>query len=47
MYAFNACRVPWRMATDYLISGDARAKAIVARMVDWARASTGDDIDKL
>jgi endo-1,4-beta-D-glucanase Y len=25
-YDYNACRDPWRLATDYLVSGEARAK---------------------
>ena len=27
-YNYNACRVPWRIATDYLLTGDKRAKDI-------------------
>lgn len=34
-YYWNACRNPWRFATDYLLSGDARWKTITSRMVDF------------
>lgn len=46
-YGYNACRVPWRVAVDYLISGDARAKRIATRLENWMIASTGGDIYKL
>jgi endo-1,4-beta-D-glucanase Y len=42
-WAYNACRVPWRLGTDYLVSGDARAKALVDDITDFYRAATGDD----
>ncbi|MCC6850263.1 MAG: hypothetical protein IT294_17365 [Deltaproteobacteria bacterium] len=42
-YDYNACRVPWRLGTDYLVSGDARAKTAVQRMTTWIRAATTDD----
>ena len=42
-YAWNACRVPWRLATDYLVSGDVRAQAAVRRMNASIRSATGDD----
>ena len=34
-YDYNAGRDPWRIATDYLISGDPESKAIVEKMMDW------------
>ncbi len=42
-YAWNACRVPWRVSTDYLITGDARAQAAIRRMNAWLRRKTADD----
>jgi len=42
-YDYNACRDPWRLATDYLVSGDARAKTAVQRMTTWIRSATGND----
>ena len=31
-YAWNACRVPWRLATDWLVSGDARSRAMAQKL---------------
>ena len=42
-YDYNACRDPWRLGTDFLVSGDARAKTAVQRITTWIRAATGDD----
>jgi endo-1,4-beta-D-glucanase Y len=42
-YSFNACRDPWRLATDWLVSGDARAKTAVTPINAWIRAATGND----
>ncbi|MFN2377527.1 MAG: glycosyl hydrolase family 8 [Candidatus Binatia bacterium] len=43
MYSYNACRVPWRLATDYVTSGDARAKAALDPLNAWIRTKTGND----
>jgi len=40
VYNFNACRVPWRMAADFLVSGDKRAAAFLAKVNPWIRATT-------
>jgi hypothetical protein len=42
-YHYNACRDPWRLATDFLVSGDTRARAAVQRINTWMRAATGGD----
>ncbi|MFN8641250.1 MAG: glycosyl hydrolase family 8 [Candidatus Binatia bacterium] len=42
-YDYNACRDPWRLGTDFLVSGDARARTAVQRLTTWFRAATGDD----
>ena len=34
-YYWNACRNPWRFATDYLVSGDPRWKTVTSRLVDF------------
>ncbi len=34
-YYYNACRVPWRIATDYLMTGDSRAKKVVEKINTW------------
>jgi hypothetical protein len=45
-YWWNACRNPWRFASDYLLSGDARALVLTARLVDFfAKASGGDPVN--
>jgi len=42
-YGYNATRDPWRIATDYLLSGDSRAKTVADRISAWIRWTTGDD----
>jgi hypothetical protein len=42
-YSWNACRVPWRIATDYLVAGDARAQTEARRLNAWIRTASGDD----
>ncbi len=46
-YSYNACRDPWRMATDYLIFGDERAKAAVIKINRWLLESTGGSTNKV
>ncbi len=41
-YSYNACRTPWRIGTDYLVSGDARAKTALDKMNAWIRTKTAD-----
>ncbi len=36
-YGYDACRNPWRMATDVLWFNDAKAKDILARNVAWLK----------
>ncbi|NLD94680.1 MAG: T9SS type A sorting domain-containing protein [Fibrobacter sp.] len=35
-YHYDACRVPWRMAIDYLWNGNERALAWCKKVTDWA-----------
>lgn len=42
-YAYNSCRVPWRIATDYLVSGDARAKTAIQKMDAWIMSEASHD----
>jgi endo-1,4-beta-D-glucanase Y len=42
-YNYNACRVPWRIATDYLMTGDKRSKNIVAKINRWVRETTNNN----
>ncbi len=42
-YNYNACRVPLRIATDYLFTGDQRSYEIVGKINQWIReTSTGN-----
>ncbi len=43
MFAWNACRDPWRLAASALASRDADAGAAVSRMTRWVRTATGGD----
>jgi endoglucanase len=42
-YAYNACRIPWRIATDYLLAGDTRAQAALHPINTWLRTATDGD----
>jgi endo-1,4-beta-D-glucanase Y len=42
-YNYNACRVPWRIATDYLLNGDIRSKAFVQKINRWVRETTSNN----
>jgi endo-1,4-beta-D-glucanase Y len=42
-YAYNSCRTPWRITTDYIVSGDTRAKDAITKMNTWIIANTGGD----
>ena len=42
-YGYNACRDPWRIATDYLVNGDARSKTVVQKMTTWLRQRTSNN----
>ncbi|MGZ3456147.1 MAG: glycosyl hydrolase family 8, partial [Polyangiales bacterium] len=46
-YSWNACRVPWRLGADFLVSGDARAKTAVDKINGWVRGATGEDPSKI
>jgi endo-1,4-beta-D-glucanase Y len=42
-YNYNACRDPWRIATDYLLTGDKRSKNIIEKINRWIRETTNND----
>lgn len=46
-FAWNACRTPWRLGTDAVLSGDHRSVTAVRRMTQWIRTATGDDPAKI
>lgn len=39
-YSWNACRTPWRIATDYILTGDARALNQLTTLNNWIRNKT-------
>ena len=39
-YYWNACRLPWRLASDYVTSGDTRSKVITGKMMDFFNSNT-------
>ncbi|MDB5134023.1 MAG: beta-glucanase [Mucilaginibacter sp.] len=46
-YNYNACRVPWRIATDYLLTGDKRSKIMVGKINRWIRETTSNKPDNI
>jgi len=42
-YNYNACRDPWRIGLDYLLTGDVRSKRIVTKINRWIRGTTNND----
>lgn len=42
-YSWNSCRVPWHVATDYIVSQDARAKSLLTLMNTWVMGATNGD----
>lgn len=46
-YYYNACRVPWRLSTDYLLNGDPRAHQILQKINAWVRETTQNNPDNL
>ncbi|MBN8853624.1 MAG: hypothetical protein BGO55_12130 [Sphingobacteriales bacterium 50-39] len=47
VYNYNACRMPWRVATDYILHGDPRAKGMVEKVNRWIRTTTKGDPDNI
>jgi endo-1,4-beta-D-glucanase Y len=39
-YSYNACRVPWRLATDYILNGDLRSERLLNLMNKWIISKT-------
>jgi hypothetical protein len=46
-YAYNACRVPWRLAADFIMSGDQRALLALNKMNRWVRTHSGGKPEKI
>jgi endo-1,4-beta-D-glucanase Y len=46
-YNYNACRVPWRIALDFIVDGDKRSKAMVEKINKWLRETTENDPENI
>lgn len=46
LYAWNAARYPWRIALDYLLYGEPRARAALIPLNRWARKITKDNPER-
>ncbi len=46
-YYYNACRDPWRIAVDYLVSGDARARNTLTKINSWIIASAAGNPENI
>jgi len=42
-YSWNACRTPWRIATDAVVTGEDRSRDAARRLTAWVRTATGED----
>ncbi len=42
-YSYNACRDPWRLGVDAIVSNEPRAKLAVQKINTWIRSATGND----
>lgn len=45
--SYNACRTPWRVATDYIVTGDDRAKAQLDALNNWIKQQTGGNPENI
>lgn len=46
-FSYNSSRIPWRIGTDALMTGETRAKEQLNKMTSWIRQMTGDDPSKI
>jgi endo-1,4-beta-D-glucanase Y len=46
-YSWNSCRTPWRIATDLILTGDARAKSQLTQLNRWIRTTTNNNPSKI
>jgi endo-1,4-beta-D-glucanase Y len=46
-YNYNACRVPMRIATDYLFTGDKRSYDLVGKINQWIRETSSGNPDNI
>lgn len=43
-YYYNACRFPWRVGNDYLLSSDSRAKGAITKINTWLKNVTSGNV---
>ena len=46
-YWYNACRDPWRLATDYLHHGTLAAKDQINKISSWLKTSTSSNVNNI
>jgi endoglucanase len=46
-YNYNACRIPLRIATDYLFTGDIRSREMIRKINRWIRETTSGKPDNI
>ncbi len=46
-YNYNACRVPWRLAADYIMYGDQRSKSFLDPINKWIKETTNNNPDNI
>jgi hypothetical protein len=46
-YGFNACRIPWRIGLDYLLTGDDNAKQIIYTLNEGVKKYAEDSVSML
>jgi endo-1,4-beta-D-glucanase Y len=46
-YNYNACRLPWRIATDFILNGDKRSREIAGKINKWIRETTQNNPDNI
>ncbi|MBI3195275.1 MAG: hypothetical protein HYZ34_12545 [Ignavibacteriae bacterium] len=42
-YYYNACRDPWRIGVDYLLTGDTRALTVLNKINSWLKTATSNN----
>lgn len=47
MYGYNACRDPWRIGVDWLMTGSKTAKNMLDQLNKWIRNTTGGNVSEI
>ncbi len=40
-FVWNGCRIPWRLGSDYVTSGDTRSRDVTSKIMDFLNKTTG------